>query len=241
MAPNSQTKGNNKPVEEPRIYYGDDLISMYTAFKEQVYNPKSALYPSCGLDASPAKVFDNVTFVDIEDGNNGCIKALRETGLEAYKQDIRDYKPREEHDLLILLNPATPTEWAARHLKSGGYIIANDWHHSATELQSQPELYTLDSTINFLEKDRRKKDYRVTISRNLEGLFEPVKDAEEFKRLRPSDYKFLSSIVNSFAQDGIIPIYPNASFDEKWAAYRESTKEGMPFKRVAERYIFIKK
>jgi len=115
---------NLKKENEPKLSFSDDLITLYTAFKNQVYNPKSVLNPSCGFDASPAKVFDNVTFVDIAKDNAGCIKKLQEAGFHAIKQDIRDYKPNEEHDLLILINPVIPTEWASRHLKSGGYVLA---------------------------------------------------------------------------------------------------------------------
>jgi hypothetical protein len=57
--------------------------------------PNSVLYPSCGFDASPAKVFSNVTFVDIE-----------------------DYTPTQKHDLLILLNPAISSFRATKHLDS---------------------------------------------------------------------------------------------------------------------------
>ena len=49
-----------------QIYFADDLIAIYTAFRDQVFNPQSVLYPSCGFDASPAKVFKNTMFVDIE-------------------------------------------------------------------------------------------------------------------------------------------------------------------------------
>lgn len=33
------------PREEPQIYFADDLIEIYTAFKDQVHNPQSVLYP----------------------------------------------------------------------------------------------------------------------------------------------------------------------------------------------------
>ena len=120
MADENQTK--------PELEYGKDSILIYTAFKDQVYSPKSVLYPSCGFDASPSRVFDNVTFVDVENGNEGCIEALQRQGLKAIKQDIREYQPTEEHDLLILLNPSIPIEWASQHLKKGGYVLSNNYH-----------------------------------------------------------------------------------------------------------------
>ncbi len=223
-----------------QIEFVDDLIAIYTAFRDQVYNPQSVLYPSCGFDASPAKVFANVTFVDIEDGNEGCVRALQEAGLHALKQDIRTYTPKDLHDLLILLNPATPTEWASRHLKSGGYVLANDYHENASEMYRQPEQFTLWGVIDFAEQDRRKKDARVVVSRNLEDLFQPVANEEELKRFRPEYYELVKGVSYSLTMN-----MPNFSadrpFEKVWADYREMMKEGMPSKRVADRYIFVKR
>lgn len=194
-----------------------------------------------GFDGSPAKVFDNVTFVDIENGNEGCVRKLQEAGLNAIKQDIKTYTPKNLHDLLILLNPAIPTEWASRHLKSGGYVLANNYHGNASEMYRQPDQFTLWGTIDFAEQNRRKGDNSVVVSRNIEDLFHPVKDSTEFQRLRPEDFEFTRDMVLSFVQQGIVKANPNADFEQKWAAYRETMQEGMPYKRVADRYIFVKK
>jgi hypothetical protein len=228
-------------LPEPKLYFADDLRAVYTAFRDQVYNPRSVLYPSCGFDASPARVFDNVTFVDLEDGNEGCVGKLQEAGFNALSQDIRTYTPKDLHDLLILLNPSIPTEWASRHLKSGGYVLANNYHGNASEMYKQPDRFTLEGSIDFVEPDRRKEDNRVVVSRNLEGLFEPVKDSLEFEELRPSEFEFTKGMVDSFAEQGIIDVDPNAPFEEKWAVYREQMGQGMPSKKVAEKYIFVKK
>ncbi len=150
-----------------QISFSDSSIAIYNSFREQVYSPQSVLYSSCGYDASPAKVFENVTFVDIEEG---CVKKLQEAGLHALKQNIKTYIPKDLHDLLILLCPATPPGWATRHLKPGGYVIADEWHQTATNIYRQPQKFTLLGTIDV------KRDKSVVISRNLDDLFEPVKD-----------------------------------------------------------------
>ena len=228
-------------AKNSQIYFADYLISIYTSFRDNVYTPKSVLYPSCGFDASPARVFDNVTFVDIESGNEGCVGKLQESGLHALKQDIKTYVPKDTHDLLILLNPEIPTEWASRHLSSEGYVLANDYHGNATEMYQQPEHFFLWGVIDFVEKDRRKKDNTTTISRNLEDLFQPVKDAEELQRLRPNHFKYVQSAVNMFVKQKIVEVDENDSFEHKWAAFRKETGTGMPYRRNAERYIFVKK
>lgn len=223
-----------------KLEFGRDLIAIYTAFKEQVYTPKSVLYPSCGFDASPTRVFDNVTFVDTEKGNEQCIALLKENGFSAIKQDIRDYHPNEPHDLLILLNPSTPTEWASQHLIQGGYVLANNYHQNASWMHEHPKQFLLFGTADFIEKDRRKLDFRVEISRNLESIFEPVTNEEELKRFRPNYHLFLKKMFRSLSvntQD----FNAKGSFEEIWTRYREVMHEGMPNKRAPYMYIFVKK
>lgn len=227
--------------EEPQIYFADDLIALYTAFRDEVYNPQSVLYPSCGFDASPARVFDKVTFVDIEkEGNEGCVEKLQEAGLDAVKADIKVYEPNDLHDLLILLNPAIPTQWASRHLKSGGYVIANDYHGNASEMYNLPDQFALWGTMAFAEKDRRKGDNRIVISRDLDDLLQPVADEEELRRFRPEYYEFLQRVFLSLASN--MPTFSaDGPFEEVWKNYRKLMDEGMPSKRVADRYIFMKR
>ncbi len=141
---------------------------------------------------------------------------------------------------MILLNPTIPTEWASRHLRIGGYVLANDYHGNASEMYHQPDQFTLWGVINFVEQDRRKEDSRVVVSRNLEDLFQPVKDAEEFQRLDPLHFEFIKSVVLSFIETETPKVNPNTPFEQKWAAYRKYMGVGMPYKMAADRYIFIK-
>ena len=167
------------------------------------------MYPSCGFDASPARVFPNVTFVDAEKGNEGCVQLLQEAGLKAIKTDIREYHPAEEHDLLILLNPAIPAEWATCHLSTGGYIIANDYHGSASQLAQKPDQFLLFGSIDLVNMPGQNKDGKAIISRNIEGLFEQVSSPEEFRRLRPDAFEFKAGLINSMAERGIIDASPS--------------------------------
>lgn len=217
----------------------DHSIALYTAFKDIVYNPQSVLYPSCGYDASPAKVFSQVTFVDLEQGNEGCIEALVSAGFNAQKGDIRNYVPTKQHDLLILLNPCIPSEWASRHVIEGGFILANDHHKNATGMFRDNKHYTLWGTIDATEKGNEG----VIVSQDLQGLFEPVRDGEEFKLLRSGGYDFVTLTMDHFIRTGVIKVDINAPFEEKWVMFKRALGEDecMPSKRVAERYIFVKK
>src|SRR3989344_4981486 len=196
----------------PKLEFGRDSIAIYTAFRDEVYSPNSVLYPSCGYDASPSIVFRDITFVDSEEGNKGCVKALKKHGLNAIKQDIREYRPEQAHDLLILLNPAVHAKWATKHLSSGGWLIANNYHHTASQ-----------------------------VSTDIGSLFEPVKNMEEFRIFRPNDYEFTLGLIESWTRQGLLHVRKNATLEEKFRAYREEMKEEMPSKRVALMYIFLKK
>lgn len=227
---------------EHKIQFSEESIVIYTAFKEQIHRPKSVLYPLCGLDASPAKVFDNVTFVDseVEPGSEGIVRKLQDAWLHAIKCDIRDYKPEEEHDLLILLNPTIPPGWATAHLARGGYILANNYHGTATVMHENPDKYSLWGVIDLVEKGVMGRGLRAAVSRNLEGLFEPVSGEEELRRLRPDYYDFL---LKTFRAEAMNPpgFNLNRPFGEIWADWRERMREGMSSKRVADTYVFVKK
>jgi len=229
----------HKTVEpiKPKLEFSDELISIYNEFKNKVYNPKSVLCPSCGFDASPSKVFSNVTFVDGEiGGNQRCIETMIREGLNAIKQDIRNYIPEEEHDLLILMNPCIHTDVAAKYLKKGGWIISNNYHSNAFQMHAKPEQYDFFGAFH-AEKNQ------ITITRDLEGYFEQVKNFEELKRVNPEEYEFLRDLTESIAKQ--CKISPKLSLDEKWIETKKSMAsiEKMPFKRYAntDTYLFVKK
>ena len=75
----------SKSKKVQKITFSNDLISIYYKFQELIYNPSLVLYPSSEFNASSARVFKNVTFVDIENRNGRGILKLKETGLHALK------------------------------------------------------------------------------------------------------------------------------------------------------------
>ncbi len=219
--------------------YHDDLIAIYTAFRDQVHNARAVLHPSCANDASPSKVFDAVTYVDID---TVAMETFRQHGLDAHGQDIREYKPSKEHDLLILLNPCIATEWASQHIRNGGYILSNNYHGNASHMYNNPDAFELVGVIDFVESDRRKGDNRAVFSRNLEGLFQPVKDFEELREVRPEAYEFIRVSFNS-----LFRMYRGDrrgdTEEERYRIVKEmmGESEELPAKRIAERYIFVKR
>ena len=96
-------------------------------------------------------------------------------------------------------------------------------------------------TIDYAEKDGRKGDNSVVVSRNLEGLFEPVSDFEEMKRLRPFDYDFIRTAYPHLLQ--CQGIEPGKTLKETYVKFQRMMHEPeeLPAKRKGDMYIFVKK
>ena len=124
--------------DDPNIY---DFTQIYKTFKDEVYDPESVFYPSCGYDGTPSKVFgDKVTYLDIE---KEVAHTHQEAGHKTLCQDIRSYIHQERYDLLIILNPQVPTPQMTKHLVSGGYVIANQYHGNASFLHASDDFTLL--------------------------------------------------------------------------------------------------
>lgn len=208
------------------------LVSAYRKFRQQVANPRSVLYSSCGWDSSPAQVFDNITFVDAEKGNEGCIEAFKKAGFKAIKSDIRQYNPLEQHDLALIMNPGTPSEWITQHVQPKGFIIANNYHRSATQLAKRTEEYELYGTIHSTDKDAQ-------ISRNLDGLFIEVGSGQELREIDPERYKEEMDLMAHILR---VP-RDKAIFEKMRPEFcrRMGLPVSFPFRRNSGLYIFIKK
>ena len=143
--------------------------------------------------------------------------------------------------MLILLNPTIPSVWATKHIKKGGFILSNNYHNNASQLYDASNEFELFGALDFIEKDRRKGYNKAKVSRDLEGLFQEVKNISEFEQLRPEEFEFTMEFINHMVNEGHIKIDKNAPLEEKWKEYRSLMNEGMPFRRTAEMYIFRKK
>jgi hypothetical protein len=225
------TKEDEQTTSVPKLEYSRGLIGAYTTFRDQVYNPKSVLYPSCGFDGSPSRVFGNVTYVDLADsGNPGCIKAMQDQGFKAFQMDIRDYKPQESHDLLLLINPAIQTQWATGHIAVGAYIISNNYHGNASFMMEHPGEFALVGTLD----EQSRKNAVSSYSTDLTDLEARVKDEVELRQYRPDLYEMFSFLIPGAGID------ISKGFDK---AYHEYAKligiNGYPHKRAADLYVFI--
>lgn len=161
----------------PKLYSSEWRVNAFKLFTEKFGNPHAVLYPSCDTDTSPAKAFTNVTFVDVEEKP---IAALQKEGFSAIATDIRTLQKGQEFDLLILLNPGTPPEWATQYLMTGGYVIANDYHKTASDLFKNKEEFALVGVIHSLGGEESKPTFE---SAGIRTKIEGVDDLYVFRKL----------------------------------------------------------
>ncbi len=155
-----------------RLYVNDYLVDMHRVFVSNVGRPSSVLYPGCGFDFSPSRVYDDIVFVDSEQGNTGCISQLVEKGAKAYKVGISSYCPGQVFDMLFLQNPGFRTADAAVHIGEGALILANDGHKNASEMNAHPESYSFVGSIT-----------AGVFSMDHAGLFSPANSLDELTDL----------------------------------------------------------
>ncbi len=107
-----------------QVTQNERFVRAYESFKKKYGDCSSALSPCCFLDASPSKVFDNVTYVDT---HTKSMNLMGDAGFQAITSDIATYSPKEEHDLLILIKPmiGVTLEDTTKHLVDGGYILTD--------------------------------------------------------------------------------------------------------------------
>jgi len=157
---------NRYNMNNPEITFNEHYIRIYKAFKREFGNAHSVLHPCCFFDASPSKVFGNVTYVD---GDERAIDRMRESGLKAVCEDIRNYKPTEEHDLLVLVRPGNSVAknpgWVTQHLRSGGLVLTEVNYGDARRMYEQPKLYELcggvcDGEPDILDFESKRKPAR---------------------------------------------------------------------------------
>ena len=223
-------------VQPMELHKSAESIMVYLAFKEQIHVPKSVLYPGCWNDKSPSEVFSNVTYVDLDET---VVQLFKKHGLKAHAVNIEQYSPTEEHDLLILQNFKYPNEIIKRHLKAGGYIIS-DQHGGARSIFEDGS-FRLVAAIDLVENNETEERKKAVVSTNIEGLFEPVKDGEELRRLRPEVYQSIAKAYpHMLRQRGE---EPGRTFEETYWKFQRMIhgSKKLPSKRDADKYIFVKK
>ncbi len=132
----AETQSKQLP-EEPknlRPRYNRNLISQYNYFRRNIHEPRRVFYPCCELDASPVKGFPNSEVVLVDNDEN-LIEPMRREGITQFiHQDVLAYNPKTPFDLVIILNPGLPSRDLTRHLRKGGYALADNWNDNAQEL-----------------------------------------------------------------------------------------------------------
>lgn len=124
--------------------YNENFINeILMACKAFGIEPRVVYYPCSGYHGDPAKAFPNAKVIFL-DSNDFAVKLLRQGGLANVVQaDALTYRPKEEVDLVILQNPQIDPDFPARRVREGGYVICNNYHHTAGKMGKLPDFELL--------------------------------------------------------------------------------------------------
>ena len=120
--------------------FGDEddvFVTRLKSLKDALDVPDDAnvVYSGSSTHVGVARVFGKERVVHVDPDEEAC-GALRSAGYIAEELQIEDYHPKEKVDLLVGLNSyGTPDEEVIKNtVKSGGWIIVNNYTHWASEL-----------------------------------------------------------------------------------------------------------
>ena len=150
-----------------------DLVEKYKTFKDSVGFDAGVIYHPCGAaDVSPSEVFSGsrVIYADIDDM---AMDALRKAGFEAHTEDVTRFDPGSI-DVLILLNPQIPPDVPASHVNSGGYVLCNEYHGTASAMHS-------NSDFELIGLIRSEQSKYVFDTEQLQNCWKEIDTEEEFQ------------------------------------------------------------
>ena len=108
-------------------------VKQISLFKD-AFNPKADViyYPCSEFDLSVNEVFPDsrVIYADI---NYEVFEALKNKGLDVHHVSALQFNPGSV-DILFLFNPQIDPYIPASFVKSGGYVICNDYHATAQKM-----------------------------------------------------------------------------------------------------------
>lgn len=164
----------NAGEREPRVH--EEIMRGYALIKEKLnINPKVIYHPCGADDVTPSRAFPNARVIYADRDSNEMHK-LKHAGYEAYVADANTFDPVAV-DLVIVLNPSIEPDGPVSHLKTGGYVIANDYHQTARALKQNPAFELVGIATS--GKEGRYSKYDTTA---LEDYWKEVETEEEFKR-----------------------------------------------------------
>ena len=185
---------------------GDDRLGLFTLMTER-FDCRSALYPGSFVHVTPAFVFPNTCFVDMDmeaarffaDPGVSELVARRKVYTEAprirfYETDYERGLPEAEasFDLLISLNAGFVSQHCKRYLKVGGMLLVNNLHGDASMARLDPE-YELVAAIN-----RRGERFSL-VERDLSTYFVPKRDLEVTREYLESTRRGIAFARRAFA------------------------------------------
>ena len=142
----------------PEFYEGS--IRMYREFARVFGEPRSVFYPACYVDASPIRGFPNSEVI-LLDRDDFAAQVMQNAGIPLLHMPIEQYHGKK-HDLIILFNQMFHPSLAIPFLERGGKIIANNYHHTASDLRDMghPILGVFDGDDRYVSIEQASEELR---------------------------------------------------------------------------------
>lgn len=171
--PDEENEQKNETTEDRK------LVESYDVFQREFPgNYETVYYPCCARDISPSKSFSNskVLYVDLDQKS---IESLKKEDFEAYCDDAVEYsnneKNKESADIVIIMNPRVSGLDLINNLKKDGYVLCNDYHHTATE-------FSESSDFELLGIIHQQDQETIFDKENPNEYWEEVDSEEDFKK-----------------------------------------------------------
>ena len=154
-------------------------IKLFRAFQE-AFAPRAELiyYPGCELDTSPSEAFSesHVIYADI---SLEATISLREHGFTAWSFDANTFVPVEQTDIVIILNSGVKPEFATTNLRTGGYLLCNNYSGTTKEAIRSTHL----THVGSLELENGQP---ILCTENLQEYWQEIDTEEAFVTHRAS-------------------------------------------------------
>jgi len=161
-------------VDQPKeVEAHAETVAKYVLFKDQLKPKDDVIYHPCGAyDVSPSTAFPNsrVVYADID---IKAVNALKQAGFEAHAASALEFNLGEV-DILILRNPQISPTVPASHVREDGYVLSNDYHGTATALNSDGQ-FQLQALIRTTPDNELLFD-----TENLDDCWQEIDSDKEF-------------------------------------------------------------
>ena len=163
---------NKKNKLDKLLYYTENQeVKMFYEFLKKEYSISKVYYPACGVDITPAMVFDEVIMLDndksvfnnIRIQNGGPFLRKKLNKMRLIVSDYKNFKPPEDIQLVIGINSFSNISDLHNLIPKGVYIIANNHFYLANNINKAVKKRDYDYIGLLTETGINESSYEETL------------------------------------------------------------------------------